>query len=114
MSCRLTRRRNSSDRKTLAVANRSFIRLLDVSSGTRLHDLKGHRSKVASLAFTPDGRHLISGSWDCTVRIWPMDGGEPTAFDWERGKVQYVAVAPDGMTVAAACDNGVVLWDLDA
>jgi WD40 repeat protein len=76
--------------------------------------LRGHRGKVMSLAFTPDGRKLISGSWDRTVRIWDIASArEESALAWERGKVQYVAVAPDGMTAAAACDKGVVIWDLD-
>lgn len=76
--------------------------------------LRGHRGKVTTLAFTPDGQGLLSGSWDRTVRVWsPSTGQQKAALDWERGKVQYVAVAPDGMTAAAACDKGVVIWDLD-
>jgi dipeptidyl aminopeptidase/acylaminoacyl peptidase len=77
--------------------------------------LRGHTGKVTSLAFTPDGSTLVTGSWDRTVRLWDIvTGSEKAALDWERGKVQYVAVAPDGMTAAAACDKGLVIWDLDS
>lgn len=90
------------------------IRLHRGQEKALLWHLRGHRSKVASLAFTPDGATLVSGSWDRTVRLWDVaTGREKCALDWERGKVQYVAMAPDGMTAAAACDRGLVIWDLD-
>ena len=49
------------------------------------------------------------------MRDWDVPTGkERMAFRWPVGKVRAVAVAPDGMTAAAAADNGdVVLWDVD-
>ena len=35
--------------------------------------LRGHSSIVNSIAFSPDGRHIISGSFDHTVRIWDLE-----------------------------------------
>jgi WD40 repeat protein len=32
--------------------------------------LKGHSSSVIAAAFSPDGAHIITGSYDCTARIW--------------------------------------------
>ena len=32
--------------------------------------LRGHNSAVSSVAYSPDGRYIVSGSWDKTIRIW--------------------------------------------
>jgi WD40 repeat protein len=98
----------------LAVATGFGIRMEAVPGREFIRYLSGHRGKITSLAFTPEGRKLISGSWDRTVRVWDTASWrEESALEWGRGKVQYVATAPDGMTAAAACDKGVVIWDLD-
>jgi WD40 repeat protein len=42
----------------------------DLASGLRLRSLTGHRGPVCSLALTPDGRTIISGSGDHTIKVW--------------------------------------------
>src|SRR5262249_47008437 len=46
------------------------VRVWDPLTGARLHTLAGHRGAVASLAFSPDGSLLASGSNDTTVLLW--------------------------------------------
>ncbi|HFC46726.1 MAG TPA: hypothetical protein ENJ63_02465 [Dissulfuribacter thermophilus] len=50
------------------------IRLHDLKSGKVLQVLKGHEDAVSSLAFSPDGKYLASGSGDNTVIIWKKEG----------------------------------------
>ena len=40
------------------------------SSAKALQTLKGHDGHVYSMAFSPDGQQIVSGSWDNTVKIW--------------------------------------------
>lgn len=54
------------------------IRLLEVSSGRVLTTLEGHTDVVPSLAFSPDGRLLASGSYDRTIKLWSLPRRWPT------------------------------------
>jgi len=46
------------------------VQLWRVADGTLLRTLKGHTDEVTGVAFTPDGRLLVSGSKDGTIRLW--------------------------------------------
>jgi WD40 repeat protein len=78
--------------------------------------LKGHEDCVIVAAFTPDGRTLVTASWDRTIRTWDVETGRQTnSFDWGLGRMFTVAVAPDGMTAAAGGEQPhVVVWDLQS
>lgn len=56
----------------------STVRLWDVERGVCIHTLTRHQEPVYSVAFSPDGRHLASGSFDKCVHIWNTQVRRPS------------------------------------
>lgn len=99
------------DGRVIAVGDRGGqLRLLDLESGRELARAAAHRSAVRCLAFTPDGRRLVSGSgdWfgeagagDNALRAWGGDDLAPAGRGVTLASVPYfVRFAPDGRRFA--------------
>ncbi len=67
----------AADGTTIAAASpRGSVSLFDVASGKRLVTLNGPGLPVWSLAFTPDGRQLLTGGGDAIIRRWDARSGD--------------------------------------
>ncbi len=52
------------------------VRIWEKESGKEIQVLKGHSSKVSSVAISPDSTFIVSGGWDRSVRIWEKESGK--------------------------------------
>ncbi|MFF2554388.1 AAA family ATPase [Nocardia sp. NPDC058058] len=88
------------------------VQLLD-PDGTPHPPLEGHKGQVNSVAFTDNGKHVVSAGWDGTVRIWDVASRHPVgaAIDTRAGPVFAAAPSADGRTIATGRDGNVQLWD---
>ncbi len=77
------------------------ITLRELPSGRELRLLKGHSGPVMALAYGFDGRTLVSGSSDHTVRLWdPPTGEERDRLEQQTGPALWTAYSPDGRFIA--------------
>ncbi|HVS36518.1 MAG TPA: hypothetical protein VMS17_13220 [Gemmataceae bacterium] len=105
------------------------LHVWNAKSGDEIQSLQGHTGRVFALAFSADGRRLLStgagkveGDFqnfqivptDCTVRLWDVDGGkELYCFKEHTAPVYAVAISPGGRRAVSGDGDGVVrLWAL--
>lgn len=100
----------------------NLIMTVSVSGVVRLHKgsdmsshtLKGFANDAFSADFSSDGKRIVTGSADCTVRIWnAADGKQLQVLKGHEGQVRAVAFSPDGKRVASGGDDCMVgIWTL--
>ncbi|MCA6091055.1 WD40 repeat domain-containing protein [Streptomyces sp. SCA3-4] len=88
--------------------------LLSTYARHRSDDLNGHRATVNTVAYSPDGRTLATGSDDHTVKLWEAGSGKALAtFRGHTDSVNALAFSPDGRTLASVShDRSAKLWDV--
>jgi WD40 repeat protein len=105
----------SPDGATVAIGYADgVVALSDTMTGTQRRTLYiDHGDAVWSLGFTADGRRLAAGSLHGAVKVWDSASGALLrGFENKQGSC-YVALSPDGDTVASSDDTGTVtLWNL--
>ncbi|MBW4595274.1 MAG: PD40 domain-containing protein [Brasilonema angustatum HA4187-MV1] len=77
---------------------------------TEHNPLEGHKDKVGSIAWSPNGKMLASGSYDGTIKLWNQDGKELKTLN-HGSAVLSVGFSPDGKMLASAGGDGTIkLW----
>ncbi|MEM6284686.1 MAG: TIR domain-containing protein, partial [Chloroflexota bacterium] len=75
-----------------------------------------HSGEVLSVAYSPDGRTVVSGSSDTTLIVWDVDSGQALrTLSGHFDRVLSVAYSPDGRTVVSgSSDTTLIVWDVDS
>ncbi|KAJ7246869.1 WD40-repeat-containing domain protein [Mycena haematopus] len=87
-----------------------FTGPLGTNWSTLLKAFHGHTDWVLSLVFSPNGKQIVSGSKDHTVRVWDAETGTELICIQTNYQVHTVAFSPDGCQIMSG-GEGIHLWD---
>ena len=91
------------------------VRVIDLSTGRVIHQLRGHHERVNAAVFHPDGQHAVSAGEDDTLKVWNLRTGECVRTLRGDGHMAVtLAMHPDGRrVVSGGVDRAVCVWDID-
>ena len=81
-----------------------------------MEPLRGHTDRVNSVAFSHDGKHIVSGSSDQTIRVWDVNTGETVVgpLQGHTQTVNSVAISPDDKhIVSGSSDQTIRVWNAE-
>ncbi len=91
------------------------IRLFEAATGTLVRKFEGHTTDVLALTFTPDGKRIVSGGEDTTVRVWDIATGEILITAMASTSGEWISMTPAGFFAASpkASENLSIIRGLD-
>ncbi len=91
------------------------LEVWDADTGSELLSLKGHAGLVYAVAFSPDGKRIVSGGQGKTAKVWDAVTGQRTlSLMGHIAAVNAVAFSPDGKRIVSGNqDKTVKVWDAD-
>jgi WD40 repeat protein len=87
-----------------------FVTLWNPETGEMTARIKGHSLGIRSLAISPDGLTLVTGSVDKTIKFWDLVSHQEMLTLETPDEVMGVAYSPDGKQLAIACYDGTVKY----
>ena len=78
------------------------VNLVDIAAGTVIAKLRGHQTTVTAVAFSPDGKTIVSGAQDRTIRLYNVETRREVAVFQVSSVVTSLGFFPDGQTLVSS------------
>ena len=103
------------DGTRLATGMNHQLKVWDLQTGKETLSFKAHATVLTSVAFSPDGKRLVSSSYDPTVSVWDATTGKNLlTFKGSSEGVSSAVFSPDGKRIASASAGRTVqIWDVE-
>ena len=92
-----------------------YASIWDIASGDKTVGLEGHKDAVLSVAWSNDGKKLLTGSYDHSARLWDINDGaskEYLGHDWWVWSANF---SPDEQRIVTASQDGsAIVWDVQS
>jgi WD40 repeat protein len=105
----------NSDGSRIVSAGASEIAVWDLASGTAVRRFGGHAGGFTAIAVIADGRRVVTGSYDQTLRVWDVDRDDAgLTLDRHSLGVRAIKLTHDGRhAVSASYDTTLKVWDVE-
>lgn len=104
----------SPDGLFLATSSLQTANIWELSSGKLIHSLKGHSTWVYSIGFSPNGKYIITSSYDNTSKIWDVTSGKLVLPLEEPIQIHSAKFSKDGKyIITTLLDGSVKIWNGD-
>jgi WD40 repeat protein len=103
-------------KNTIAIgSDYGTIIILDAVTGSQRAEVSAHERSVICVAFSSDGRSLVSGGVDTNVKLWDVQtGGIVETFYGHTKKVWAVSISPDCTRIVSGSEDKTIrLWDIE-
>ncbi|EFH80138.1 WD40 repeat domain-containing protein [Ktedonobacter racemifer] len=87
------------------------VQMWNATNGTPVFTYTGHSDSVSAVAWSPDGKHIVSASWDNTVQVWEAANGTLAYTHVGVGTSAQLGWSPDGKRLFCNSDHRTESWD---
>jgi len=110
----ITKNRIEDSKKVFLSLGRIFVhqyRVPKITKSCLIMTLSGHLYNVNSCSFSPDGKRIISGSGDETIKVWDAETGREIISICHNSPVYTCALSPDNKSIVSGSKYNLQIWE---